>query len=465
MPFKGEYASKIAHNDIIKNPDIIKFLEECPEIPRPEVKELEEFTNSQQNSEIFQNCKELELPKFILSFDGSHYEANADARYPSRKVGYIKISGIVLEMDKYNKLSSDSAKYINPMEVEKLKENTSCLAFALPGAYTQKLGDNSALESFRRTVFENFRSEQSKLGDKNLYDRLFELCLEIDKAFLQGHNKFFKFDKCPNKSCGVNDEYLVPFDDGFTICPHCNNKIFATDVLRVHETFSNMGENVGVFSRLRNILEHFVLYHYIRHIYENDLNLFAEIGVLFDGPLAIYGEGAKFHSAIMKSYGKMREECAKRGLKFPLILGLIKTGRVVEHFMQIKNILPAKTLFAINDKYRYTFINEQDDKGNKNFGSETYYGQDFLIKIAENKQFVVCVLYPFKDKTGNFHEEKIKIKHYDNLNLIIKCLITFGTEMYENGLIPISLAHKHASISLKPGGKMLDIFSRKYFNK
>ena len=45
MPFKGEYASKTAHNDIIKNPDIIKFLEECPEIPRPEVKELGELTN------------------------------------------------------------------------------------------------------------------------------------------------------------------------------------------------------------------------------------------------------------------------------------------------------------------------------------------------------------------------------------------------------------------------------------
>lgn len=41
--------------------------------------------------------------------------------------------------------------------------------------------------------------------------------------------------------------------------------------------------------------------------------------------------------------------------------------------------------------------------------------------------------------------------------------MTFETDMYENGLTPIMCFYKHASISLKPGGKMLDILSRKLF--
>lgn len=36
----------------------------------------------------------------------------------------------------------------------------------------------------------------------------------------------------------------------------------------------------------------------------------------------------------------------------------------------------------------------------------------------------------------------------------------FEFDLYENSVIPIALAHRHASISLVPGGKVLDLVTR-----
>jgi hypothetical protein len=464
MPFNGENASKTAHNDIRNNPDIIKFLEECPDIPRPEAENIEELLPKDEDSDFFQRCQNAKIPKYILSLDGSNYEAIIDKRYPSRKIGYIKISVVVLEMEHYNDISSTAkTRYVNPMEVAKLQKDTTCLSFALPGSYVQKPGDVSPYETFRKTLLESFQSNQYKLDNKTLLDTLFELSLKINKAVIDNNSRFFKIDKCPTRACHTVDTYMVPFNDGYAICPHCNNKIFATDVLRVHEPFSNSGDNTGAYSRTRNILEHIVLFHYLKYIWETDLQFLSEIGVILDGPLAIFGEGAKYHGALMQMYDDMKNDCKKYGYKTPIIIGLTKTGRVVEHFMSIKNMLPEKVIFPINDNYRYSFINEQDDSEDKHFGIETYYGQDFLVKTAINRQFVICISYPFSSKTGGFHEQKTQMNLYTNLESIVKLVMTFETDMYENGLMPIILAHKHASISLKPGGKMLDILSRKYF--
>jgi hypothetical protein len=33
-------------------------------------------------------------------------------------------------------------------------------------------------------------------------------------------------------------------------------------------------------------------------------------------------------------------------------------------------------------------------------------------------------------------------------------------DLYDNALVPVALAHRHASISLVPGGKVLDLLVR-----
>lgn len=35
-------------------------------------------------------------------------------------------------------------------------------------------------------------------------------------------------------------------------------------------------------------------------------------------------------------------------------------------------------------------------------------------------------------------------------------------DLYESAVVPVALAHRHASISLKPGGAMLEVLTRKH---
>jgi len=326
MPFKGEHGSKTAHNDIRNNPDVIKFLEQCPDIPRPEAKNIKELIPKDEDGDFFERCKKARMPKYIFSLDGSNYEATIDRRYPSRKVGYIKISVVVLNMDHFNEIASvENSKYVDPMKVARLQKDTDCLSFALPGSYVQFPGDNSPYETFRRSLLDNFLSEESRFCGKTLLDSLFELSLKISKAFIDESTgeKYFLVDKCPTRTCGHKEILNIPFSLGYGFCPKCGNRIFATDILRVHEPFTNSGDNTAAFSRTRNVLEHIVLFHYIYNLWRENKNFLSEVGVILDGPLAIFGEGAKFHGALMEIYNEIRVDCERSGLNAPVIIGLV----------------------------------------------------------------------------------------------------------------------------------------------
>ena len=71
--------------------------------------------------------------------------------------------------------------------------------------------------------------------------------------------------------------------------------------------------------------------------------------------------------------------------------------------------------------------------------------------------------YPFAKKNAKkeFAKQKANIDAYgDILARTFKLIQHFEFELYENAVVPIALAHRHASISLVPGGKVLDMLSR-----
>jgi len=91
MPYMGELADKTSHRDIIKNPDVEKFLSECTYIA-----ELNDEMINEVKSKFQKVPKEnIVLPRNIVSIDGSNYEASIRKEIPSTRVGYVKI-GIVL---------------------------------------------------------------------------------------------------------------------------------------------------------------------------------------------------------------------------------------------------------------------------------------------------------------------------------------------------------------------------------
>lgn len=94
-----------------------------------------------------------------------------------------------------------------------------------------------------------------------------------------------------------------------------------------------------------------------------------------------------------------------------------------------------------------------------NFGDETYYGQNFFLKTEKGQMFVVAVPYPFATKQDKvrFAQEKVDVSRYQDLGRAF--------DLYHSAVVPIALAHRHASISPVPGGKVLDLVSRHGLNR
>ena len=73
-------------------------------------------------------------------------------------------------------------------------------------------------------------------------------------------------------------------------------------------------------------------------------------------------------------------------------------------------------------------------------------GEAVKVKVSAKKIFAL---------------QKIELEQYKPmLGRAMNLISHFELELYENAIIPIALAHRHASISLVPGGKVLDLLSK-----
>ncbi|WP_157442910.1 hypothetical protein [Deinococcus misasensis] len=154
----------------------------------------------------------------------------------------------------------------------------------------------------------------------------------------------------------------------------------------------------------------------------------------------------------------------KEGHDVPVVMGLSKTGGLADHANLIKALLPDGSIFPISDQYRYDFIDVSKRGRTANFGQETYYGQDFLVKTEEGRLFPMCLAYPLSEKKDEqaFQKEKMNMDGYTTMGRALKVITTFESDLYQNSMIPVILAHRHASISLTPGGKVFDILAKKH---
>jgi hypothetical protein len=243
--------------------------------------------------------------------------------------------------------------------------------------------------------------------------------------------------------------------------------VYPTDVLRVWEEVSDYQSNQTAISRLMMILEHVIPIHYIRYIYKSTPLLLSGMAFFVDGPLAVFGNAAWLHRSIMIFLKEVNRKLTKFNQGPLLVLGLQKTGQVVDHVNLIDRFVPNDRIYAIEDAYRYQYILSGREAARQGFGFETYYGQDFIYKTPTGNTFVFALPYPYASKeepNSDFRSEKIRFENYPHLTRAIELINQLESDLYKNAVVPIALAHRYTAISLEPGGKVLDILTRKALN-
>jgi len=467
MPYDNEKAGKTSHSDIVKNPDISQFLNESNYLHEPDEKDVELLSFS------FEDVSQIQvqpLPKHIFATDGSTYESIIDERMPSTKVGYVKVSTIHISLDEFKSLRVNDGRYVDPFRVAKLRRNKDSLLFVLPGTNMLWKSYDSVRNSFRARVDYELYKPETRFEKSNyktsLRSTLFKLTsMRPDKMGSDDPHKMI-LPKCP--ICGDSSNELFDIE-GEQYCNGCGNVIYPSDVLRLWEEVFDFQSNAVAMTRFMLLVEHILPIHYLQYLTSLNypLDQLSSIAFIIDGPLAIFGTSAWISRPIMKYYYSINEKLINNSLPGIIILGLQKSGQLSDYFKVINKYIYNGSVFPVSDNYRYKYIIASRDPSKSGFGDETYYGQDFLFKTNSGRQFVVALPYPFSSKgkqpDGAFHQLKTDFRRYSTLGTTLQIISDFETDLYENAVILVALAHRYTAISAVPGGKVLDILSKSKF--
>ncbi|NVN91867.1 MAG: DNA double-strand break repair nuclease NurA [Desulfuromonadales bacterium] len=456
MPYDRQQGGKSGHIDLVKNPDVDAFLKNCKYMREPSDEEGKSIAMSYLDVPSI-GC----LPEKIIASDASTYSKAISDRFPSTQVGYVKVSLVLVDLKEFNSLTEPGSRYVDPFKVAKMHRNANSIAFTLPGSNIRFKDEKTVKDGFRRAIFEQFSSDQTNLTKNGQYS--------LTDTLLAIHEGSVEIKKCP--SCGLKWNHDLIFNKDYLIqeCEHCRTNIYITDDLRIHEQVTDYGDCGAAITRFMNVVEHLLVAGVVRMLADDNPRALSNMGFVLDGPLAIFGQPADIHKRLMSMYHSVSEKLLSLNLQPPLVLGLQKDGQVMEH---ARSLVPffdefcrtggiKKSFYrAVDDCYRGKYISEVSSA---NFGHETYYGQDFIYRTDSGRIFVVGIPYPFKDKSNitDFAIKKADPQNFGGLLARAFDLIRyFELDLYSNAIVPVALAHRHASISLVPGGKVLDIMTR-----
>ena len=453
---------RTSHIDIVENPDVKAFLDNCDYMREPTGNEMDEIVNHF----ISIPDAEFELPQKIISIDGSNYEASIRKELPFTRVGFVKISSLLIKRNNFKKLSDGD--FVNPFEVAKLSKNNSSLSFALPSSNMCYKGEHNVRNSFRKTMDEalyNCRFSEFD-ASTSLRTTLFRMATLRSGDPNADKDKLILF-KCP--TCGAENIELWDVPETQR-CPHCGNVIYPSDCLRIWEDVSDSGSNQSALTRFTSALMHLLVIHYIRLLKEKNpdsyLNSLSDLCFIINGPLAVFGNPAWLHSSILKYLYDVNKELIDSGRPPIIVMGVLKAGAICDYFKMIGSSVAKSSIYSVSDEFRDKYINFDRQPSSTTFGAETYYGQDFLLKTENGKLFVFNALLPFRDKHNKllFKKEKANLLNYCNIGTYAKLIEEFECDLDSASLVPIALAKKYTTITLEPGGKVLDLLAKNSIN-
>jgi hypothetical protein len=463
VPYDGEIANKASHSDIVRNPEVAEFLEGCEYLRPPSEEEVQLAIARFQ---VPPSTEGVSLGEHVVAIDGSYYEASIDDRLPSTKVGYVKIGCVLIDLAAFRTLRDMRTGFVDPMRVARLNDQNSPLTFTLPSANIRWGGASSVRDSFRYAVDSHLYGDATRFNpadpSTSMRTTLFHLAARRAGELGTGNAKILRVHRCP--TCGHGPIELRDVPD-LQRCPYCDSLVFPSDCLRIWEEVSDYQSNAEALSRFMLAIEHVLPIHYVRFLSESSPSVLSSMAIFVDGPLAVFGNPAWLHGPIMDFLHETNSKLAAEGQQGLLMIGLQKTGQVVDHLRLLDRFLPNNRLFPIDDAYRYEKILAGREQAVNGFGSETYYGQDFVIKTASGRSFVFALPYPFSSKISpevRFVDAKTELGRYPNLARALALIQHFESDLYENAVVPVALAHRYTAISLVPGGRVLDLLSKRH---
>lgn len=446
MPYKDrfgrmEQARSTGHVPIVENELVKEKLRSFrifAQQPHPEI-----------SSDLIVNAAALgtsENPiRWVISFDGSPHEVAAREEYPSTRIGYIQVAGVLVHLEEL--LSQQNTHLVDPAVIHEATQE-ALHSMVLPGSNVCRQDMPTVRDSWRAEVYDIFREYTVEdIPLINVY------MLLVEKSDKRSNHGGVIVARCPT-SYGCSAQNIeVPLEGA--VCPSCGGRIFPTDALRIHEEVSEKHGNATSLGRLMTVLEQVTMVAYWHFLLRRQARIVGYVGFILDGPLALFGPQAWLHTAILAFIHDMYRDLANQRLRIPVILGIEKGGQFAEHAAALEERIPRRYLMPLSDDYIYQHILTYRSAPGAAFGRDTYYGQKFFYRTAQGQMLTITI-----PKTVRAVVDPHNPAHYSILPDALALLDRIGTNLYRDAVIPVALAHSYASIPLRTGSKVLALLSR-----
>jgi hypothetical protein len=436
--FKGrkpfERASKIAHSEILNNPDVQAFVESCTLPSEPEGNQLEALQRPLPSAE--------ERITSVIAIDGGMTEAAVRKEFPSASITFMTFGPLMLDLKDLSAL--DNQPFIGPEDMARLK-NLSRFSVSIPTKAIRAKGASRFSEGVRRTIQEFLFTNQKELG----------LALQwlLFRGWLpEAERPTWTIPKCPaTPDCPCGE---VPFTFSSPVefeCLYCGQSVFLSDALRLYERVDDEQGAGGIMSYLLTTLEQLVVVNIIRTLLRLRPSTLREILLIKDGPLAFFGMTAPLRTPMLELMGFLSEKDSGKPLL--CLVGLEKSGAFVEHSMLIEpKLKPGHYLMFTND-YTYRYVLPGDPNNPQPYGFNTYYGSKLVYKSARGDVFVATI--PLVDP-----KVRDRFENLQNAAEVMRVISELRCSMYDQALVPVVLANKLVSLADFPSSEILAKFVR-----
>lgn len=390
--------------------------------------------------------------RFTITVDGSETEVEATREHPTVKVGYIRVAGSLLELGKLDE--AGRGPFVDPRLVAEAHKAAAFDA-ALPGSGLVRPGCSGV---------DTWRAEVDHFLQHTRFDQ--ESALTLADALLTLHGPpgnpapSIALRTCPSCVSRFTPGSEPQVDKAGGTCPDCHRALYLSDVLRTHEEYLPEGSNQSAITRIMNVSERLMTLSYLDLFFTQSTapaDTFRNTLFVTDGPLALFGTIAPLKRRFQEYLQGLASWSDSQGLDLPLMVGVEKTGRFVEHAELIKELIPEGHVMRLTTDY----INRITGRppGNQ-YGSDEFYGRRFIYRTTMGDPLVITV----PPKTGVQPYEGAGAEDfgsYPTLRTVCEVLDAVRTRLYPNAVIPVALAHSSAALPLGVGQSVLRALAQK----
>ena len=372
----------------------------------------------------------------VYGIDGSRVEVTIGDRRLNKRVGFLSIRLVEIDMTVLREQSRQA--FLDPSRVEDLGDVTE-VNMVLPSSNTL-FDAGTTHESWRKMVFENFK--QRPVFGTRLFTCYHEL-LKREGRIQQSRGQLL-LENCPNPDC--EEESLIVSSVREDRCPKCREPTYPTDALRTHERVAGSQENVTALNVLMGVVEHIVLFALVTSL-ANDHDKLDRTAIVKDGPLAQFDTAAWIHDPILEVIEEIQQRHRDQGRSPFVVTGVHKTGKFASFAEEVKDRKAGPWLLELPNDIVYKYISAGDRT--EPFGKKTYYGKNFIYRTASRSNSAHCFAFTVPRNYGirdSKEELRAGQESYPELARTVTILDMLRTIRYENGLIPLVVAHDQASL-------------------